>query len=195
MGICLHVKVLCTALSMSVAVSAIRERERMKEIKVVSSHFNYSLTCSNIMSRGCLAKHWDRQSVAIGTSPTVQALSSLIEKICDILGRYRLLSGKESHYHKSEKNIHLLTNFYVAYYQSGGEGYSVAFTIDSLERDNRHELTDLPVGRVHSISLVALVDLLSPVAGPVTPGEYMLLWFYTLCKLSNHSVFQLLRLQ
>ena len=33
---------------------------------------------------------------------------------------------------------------YVAYYQSGGEGYSVAFTIDSLERDNRHQLTGLP---------------------------------------------------
>ena len=60
---------------------------------------------------------------------------------------------------------------YVAYYQSGGEGYSVAFTTDSLERDNRHELTGLPVGGVHSISLVALVDLPSPVAGPVTPGE------------------------
>ena len=60
---------------------------------------------------------------------------------------------------------------YVAYYQSGGEGYSVAFTIDSLERDNKHELTGLPVGGVHSISLVALVDLPSPVAGPVTPGE------------------------
>ena len=47
----------------------------------------------------------------------------------------------------------------------------MAFTIDSLERDNRHELTGLPVGGVHSISLVALADLPSPVAGPVTPGE------------------------
>ena len=65
----------------------------------------------------------------------------------------------------------VFTDSYVAYYQSGGEGYSVAFTIDSLERDNRHELTGLPVGGVHSISLVALVDLPSPVAGPVTPGE------------------------
>ena len=92
--------------------------------------------------------------------------------------------------------IPIYTHSYVAYYQSGGEGYSVAFTIDSLERDNRHELTGLPVGGVHSISLVALVDLPSPVAGPVTPGEYTwLLWFYTLCKLSNHSIFQLLRLQ
>ena len=62
---------------------------------------------------------------------------------------------------------------YVAYYQSGGESYSVAFTIDSLERDNRHQLTGLPVGGVHSISLVALADLPSPVAGPVTPGKYM----------------------
>ena len=61
--------------------------------------------------------------------------------------------------------------FYVAYHQSGGEVYSVAFTIDSLERHNRHELTGLPVGGVHSISLVALVDLPSPVTGPVTPGE------------------------
>ena len=61
---------------------------------------------------------------------------------------------------------------YVAYYQSGGEGYSVAFTTDSFEIDNRHELTGLPVGGVHSISLVALDDLPSPVAGPVTPGEY-----------------------
>ena len=60
---------------------------------------------------------------------------------------------------------------YVAYYQSGGEGYSVAFTIDSLEVTN-HELTGLPVGGVHSISLVALVDLPSPVAGPLTPSEY-----------------------
>ena len=60
----------------------------------------------------------------------------------------------------------------MAYYQSGGEGYSVAFTIDRLERDNRHELTGLPVGGVHSISLVALVDLPSPVVGPVTPGTF-----------------------
>ena len=70
-------------------------------------------------------------------------------------------------------NTPIYTHSYVAYYQSGGEDYSVAFTIDSLERDNRHELTGLPVGRVHSISLVALVDLPSPVAGPVTPGEYI----------------------
>ena len=47
----------------------------------------------------------------------------------------------------------------------------MAFTIDSLERDNRHELTGLPVGGVHSISLVALSALPSPVVGPVTPGE------------------------
>ena len=60
---------------------------------------------------------------------------------------------------------------YVAYYQSGGEGYSVAFTIEHLDRENIHELTGLPVGGVHSISIVALVDLPSPVAGPVTPGE------------------------
>ena len=68
-------------------------------------------------------------------------------------------------------NTPVFTHSYVAYYQSGGEGYSVTFAIDSLERDNRHELTGLPVGGVHSISLVALVDLPSPVAGPVTPGD------------------------
>ena len=79
---------------------------------------------------------------------------------------------------------------YVAYYQSGGEGYSVAFTIDSLERDNRHELTGLPSGRVHSISLVALVDLPSPVVGPLTPGEYN-----TFLISHFHVLFQLLRLQ
>ena len=64
----------------------------------------------------------------------------------------------------------IYTYSYVTYYQSGGEGYSVAFTIGSLERDNRYELTGLPVGGVHNISLVALADLPSPVAGPVTPG-------------------------
>ena len=68
-------------------------------------------------------------------------------------------------------NTLLYPYFYVAYYQSGGEGYSVVFTIDSLERDSRHELTGLPVGGVHSISLVALADLPSPVVGPITPGE------------------------
>ena len=60
---------------------------------------------------------------------------------------------------------------YVVYYQSGvGVGQSVAFTTDSRE-DHTHELTGLPVGGIHSISLVALVHLPSPVVGPVTPGE------------------------
>ena len=68
-------------------------------------------------------------------------------------------------------HTHISSYSYVAYYQSGGESYSV--TIDSLERDSRHELTDLPVGGVHSISLVALADLPSPVVGPVTPGEFV----------------------
>ena len=71
-------------------------------------------------------------------------------------------------------NTPVFTDSYVAYYQSGGEDYNVTFTIDSLERDNRHELTGLPVGGVHSISLVALADLPSPVAGPVTPGKYII---------------------
>ena len=65
----------------------------------------------------------------------------------------------------------IFTYSYVAYYQSGGEGYSVFFTIDSFERDNRHELTILEDEIVHNISLVALADLPSPVVGPLTPGE------------------------
>ena len=60
---------------------------------------------------------------------------------------------------------------YVVYYQSrDGVSHSVAFTTDS-SHNYTHELTGLPVGRIHSISLVALIDLPSPVAGPVTPGE------------------------
>ena len=60
---------------------------------------------------------------------------------------------------------------YVVYYQSrDGVSHSMAFTTDSRE-DHTHELTGLPVGGIHSISLVALVDLPSPVVGPVTPGE------------------------
>ena len=60
---------------------------------------------------------------------------------------------------------------YVVYYQSrGGVSHSMAFTTDSRE-DHTHELTGLPVGGIHSISLVALVDLPSPVVGPVTPGK------------------------
>ena len=38
------------------------------------------------------------------------------------------------------------------------------------ERDNSHMLTDLPVGGIHNISLVALIHLPSPLAGPVSPG-------------------------
>ena len=62
---------------------------------------------------------------------------------------------------------------YVVYYQSRyGVSHSVTFTTDSRE-DHTHELTGLPVGGIHSISLVALIDLPSPVVGPVTPGEQL----------------------
>ena len=53
---------------------------------------------------------------------------------------------------------------YVVYYESGGESHSVSFTVSGRSRDNSHLLTDLPVGGIHTISLVALVDLPSPVA-------------------------------
>ena len=62
----------------------------------------------------------------------------------------------------------------MVYYQSrDGVSHSVAFTTDSRE-DHTNELTGLPVGGIHSISLVALLDLPSPVVGPVTPGEHTL---------------------
>ena len=72
-------------------------------------------------------------------------------------------------------NITLSLDYsYVAYYQSrDGVSHSVAFTTDSRE-DHTHELTGLPVGGIHSISLVALLDLPSPVVGPVNPGEHTL---------------------
>ena len=57
---------------------------------------------------------------------------------------------------------------YVVYYQSrDGVSHSVAFTTDSRE-DHTHELTGLPVGGIHSISLVALIHLPSPVVGYCT---------------------------
>ena len=71
----------------------------------------------------------------------------------------------------------------MVYYQSqDGVSHSVAFTTDSV-RDNTNELNGLPVGGIHSISLVALIDLPSPVVGPVNPGEYItasLMYFTTL---------------
>ena len=59
---------------------------------------------------------------------------------------------------------------YVVYYESGRESHSVSFTDSGRSRDNSHLLTGLPVGGIHTISLVALVDLPSPVVGPIAPG-------------------------
>ena len=71
---------------------------------------------------------------------------------------------------------------YVVYYQSrDGVSHSVAFTTDSRE-DHTHKLTGLPVGGIHSISLVALVDLPSPVVGPVNPGEYIVASLLATCS-------------
>ena len=58
---------------------------------------------------------------------------------------------------------------YVVYYESGGGSHSVSFR-GELKKDNSHMLTDLPAGGIHNISLVALVHLPSPLAGPVSPG-------------------------
>ena len=79
----------------------------------------------------------------------------------------------------------------MVYYQSrDGVSHSVAFTTDSRE-DHTHELTGLPVGGIHSISLVALIHLPSPVVGLVTPGEKNLL-----CHTFHNSLdIQLLKLQ
>ena len=63
---------------------------------------------------------------------------------------------------------------YVVYYESGGESHSVSFTDGGQSRNNGHQLTGLPVGGIHTISLVALADLPSPVVGLVTPGKYAL---------------------
>ena len=57
---------------------------------------------------------------------------------------------------------------YVVYYESGGESHSVSFTDSGRSRDNSRELTGLSVGGIHTISLVALVDIPSPVA--IIPG-------------------------
>ena len=46
----------------------------------------------------------------------------------------------------------------------------MSFRGGDRKEDNSHMLTDLPVGGIHSISLVALVHLPSPLAGPVSPG-------------------------
>ena len=70
---------------------------------------------------------------------------------------------------------------YVVYYESGGRSYSISFT-DS-EGDKSHKMTSLPVGGIHNISLVALVDLPSPLAGPVFPGNLLL------CKLHFNTSF------
>ena len=59
---------------------------------------------------------------------------------------------------------------YVVYYESGGGSHTVSFRGEHSERDNSHMLTDLPVGGIYNISLVALVHLPSPLAGPVSPG-------------------------
>ena len=62
---------------------------------------------------------------------------------------------------------------YVVYYESGGGSHSVSFRRERNERkkDNSHILTGLPVEGIHNISLVTLVHLPSPLAGPVSPGN------------------------
>ena len=46
----------------------------------------------------------------------------------------------------------------------------MSFSGGDRKRDNSHMLTGLPVGGIHNISLVALIHLPSPLAGPVSPG-------------------------
>ena len=60
---------------------------------------------------------------------------------------------------------------YVVYYESGVENHSVSFTDREKYMENSYLLTGLPVGGIHAISLVALLDLPSPLVGPVTPGS------------------------
>ena len=46
----------------------------------------------------------------------------------------------------------------------------MSFSGSERREDNYHKLTGLPVGGIHNISLVALVHLPSPLAGPISPG-------------------------
>ena len=59
---------------------------------------------------------------------------------------------------------------YMVYYESGGGSHSVSFRGGDRKKDNSYMLTDLPVGGIYNISLLALVHLPSPLAGPVSPG-------------------------
>ena len=63
---------------------------------------------------------------------------------------------------------------YIVYYESqGGSRSESSFSISPSSVYNNmymYSLTDLPIGGIHNISLVAILELPSPVEGPITPG-------------------------
>ena len=71
---------------------------------------------------------------------------------------------------------------YVIYYEYAGG--SVRHDVSVSSGDNTYLLTGLPIGGVHSISIVAIRQLPSDVVGPVDPSIYThIIYIYTLCNL------------
>ena len=63
---------------------------------------------------------------------------------------------------------HTQTPLYVVYYEYAGGSISLNVSVSSGV--NSYLLTGLPIGGVHSISIVAVRHLPSDVVGPVDPG-------------------------
>ena len=61
---------------------------------------------------------------------------------------------------------------YVVYYEYAGE--SVRHNVSVSRGMYTHILTGLSIGRVHNISIVAMIHLPSDVVGPVDPGSYVI---------------------
>ena len=121
---------------------------------------------------------------------TLSSLSSVAQKPSSLNAIYKTPTSISLEW---TFNVALSLDYsYVVYYQSrDGISHSVDFTPDSRE-DHTHDLTGLPVGGIHSISLVALIELPSPVVGPVTPGAYIVA---NLLAIHNSLDIQLLKLQ
>ena len=115
----------------------------------------------------------------------LQEVSHIIlgRSVMKYFGRYIFILAAQqpvnlSATYKTPTSISLKWNFtprplnvynYVVYYESRGGSHSMSVRGEHKE-DNNHMLTGLPVGGIHNISLVALLHLHSPLAGPVSPG-------------------------
>ena len=78
----------------------------------------------------------------------------------------------------------LITISYVIYYEYAGD--SVRRDVSVSSGVNTYLLTGLPVGGVHSISIVAIWHLPSDVVGPVDPGigshNFSIYYLYVYCS-------------